>query len=129
MPTYLRTDDKPASVVDKNNDHTLVEQGQSIETYQILGAGWSKTSDAPYFALATYRQTVTSPGEATGLLGQNVIRVMALADGITMTANVAANPNTYPLTKGMSIDLLNEGEISSLVFAGAGDVLVIGLPN
>ena len=114
MPTYTRTADAPGAVVNKYNDHTVVEKGDSVETYKILGAGWTKTSDEPYFALSTFRQTVTSPGTVTGLIGQHIIRVMAAADGINMTANAAANPNSYPLTKGVAIDIVNDSEIESL---------------
>ena len=129
MPTYLRTADTPASVFDKLNDHTVVMPGQSIETYKILVEGWSKTSDQPYFPIATLSQTVTSPATVSNLLSQRVIRVVPGADGLSMTANVAGNPNAYPLTKGMPMDILNDGEIEALVFTGSGSVTVIGLPE
>lgn len=129
MPTYRNDTGTSQVVPNLAGNNVVVGAGESIQTYRILGTGWTKTSDEPYFRLTTFRQVVTSPGSVTGLSGQRIIRVVTPSDGISMTANAAANPNAYPLTAYAAIDIANDGEIDALIFTGTGTVTVIGLPE
>lgn len=127
MPTYTNATGTTQVVTASSGAEAVVPNGGSVQTYQILGSGWTKTSDEPYFELATFRETVTSPATVSGLIGQKIIRVVTADDDIFMTANVSENPNTYPLTANIAMDILNGGQIDALVFTGAGTVTVIGL--
>lgn len=129
MPTYTRTADTTALVEAADGSLQIVYPGRTIETFKVLSTGWSKVSDEPYFALAEFSQAITAPGTVTGLAEYRIIRVTAGSDGITMTANVATNPYSYPLTGGVSLDIENRGEIDALVFTGSGDVTVIAIPE
>ena len=128
MPTYTNDTGTTQIVTNLAGNNVVVVPGESIQTYLILGTGWTKTDDEPWYPLATKHVTVTAPGTATELIDQKIIRVMALVDGITMAANDADNPYAYPLTKNVAVDVENGGEIDILAFGGTGDVLVIGLP-
>lgn len=126
MPTYTRTGEGPASATDIYGHQVEVVPGDSVETYKILGTGWTKTSDEPYYKLGS-SQTVASPGSATGLIGFSVIRVTTADDEIIVTANAEDNPYAYNLTAGVSVDIANKREIETLFFTGSGTVTVIGI--
>ncbi len=126
MPTYRNDSDKAYRVEDAGGNSVLVLPGQSVETFKILASPFTKTADTPYFSLTKVRVDFTSPGTQTGLLGCSVIRLTAKEEGISIKCNVAANTNSYVLPADTTIDIKNNGEIESLVFTGAGDVIIEG---
>ena len=127
MPTYRNDGSSAFSVEDTNGNSGFVSPGQIVETYKILPSPFIKTSDSPYFPLVkVYEAAFTTPGTKTGLIGCKIIRLTAGAEGITVTANAAANPFVLSLIDGTAMDIENSGEIESLVFVGAGTVKIEG---
>lgn len=129
MPTYENTSGVGRHGRGTAGQLVYIEHGETIQTYQILGDGWTKTSDEPYYAIGrTSTVTVSTTGSATGLLGSKYLELRAQADGITVTANSASNPNSYPLKSGESFWIDNSaGIIDELHFSGGGDVIVVEL--
>lgn len=126
MPTYTRTGEGPASVADIYGHQVEVNPGESVQTYKILGTGWTKTSDEPYYELG-YVQSETSPGSISGLLGYKYLQVTTEGSDVVITANAATNPNGYQLQADVAFVLSNDGVIDELHFTGSGTVTVIGL--
>lgn len=126
MPTYVNSGSVSYRV--EGVDGTItVEPGKSVATYKILPSPFTKTSDSPYFPLVkVYEAAFSSPGTKTGLLACKIIRLTAGAEGITVTANAAANPSVLALIDGTAMDIENNGEIESLIFVGAGTVKIEG---
>ncbi len=57
MPTYKRdANESVAEAMDTTGTKRFVSPGESIQTYDILGPGWTKTSDEPFYnpALAVH---------------------------------------------------------------------------
>jgi hypothetical protein len=128
MPTYTNNTGTSQVVPNLAGNNVVVGAGESVQTYRILGTGWTKTNDEPYFALARVRGSITSPGTVSGLVTDRYLQVLTDADGITVKANVAANPNEYPLQKGVPYYIDNaDGVIDALVFVGDGAVTVVGM--
>lgn len=128
MPTYKNISSSPQGTVTPLGSFSTVNSGETVETYKILRGEWEKVSDEPHLPLTNIRATVTCPGSVSGLLASSYISVVAGADGIVVTANAATNPHGYELTKGVVVEIENNGEIDSLHFNGSGSVLVQGQP-
>jgi hypothetical protein len=127
MPTYTNATGTTAIVPNLGGNNVKVEPGESIQTYQILGTGWTKTSDEPHYALG-HVHAVESPGSVDELLGYRYIQIRTADTGITVTANVADNPGAYPLVANEPFYIDNTaGVVDALHFTGAGDVVVVGL--
>lgn len=128
MPTYRNdTEENIYGLKNKDDRNALVVPSGTIETYKIYNiAGLTKTLDTPYYKLVGLSEVFATPGTKTGLIEFKVIRLTALADGITVKANVAANPYALSLISDTAIDIENNGEIGSLVFVGTGSVKIEG---
>lgn len=129
MPTYINDTGTTQVVRGLAGNNVIIGAGESIQTLQILGNGWAKTSDEPYLQLSNFRDEVAAPGSVSGLLSSALITLVASVDGIIVTANAAANPNGYQLAAGVVVEIDNPGEIDTLYFTGGpGTVLVQGQP-
>lgn len=133
MPTYTRTGEGSVSVR-RSTDNQLVEISpqESIQTYQILGSGWEKTSDEPYYPLGHIKDTLVldgaSPGSVEDLSSFRFLQITTDGDDIVVTANSAANPFGYPLQANIPFFIENkDGVIDVLHFTGTGSVVVVGL--
>lgn len=127
MPTYTNASATTQTVPNLAGNNIVVDPGESIQTLQILGDGWTKTSDEPFYALG-HVHAVESPGSVDGLLGYRYLQIRTSDTGITVTANAAANPGAYPLVAGEPFYIDNTaGVVDELHFTGAGDVTVVGL--
>lgn len=127
MPKYLRTAETPAVVKDQFGFSRSVAKNQEVETFTILKDGWTKTSDAPYYAIGKTIGVVTSPTIVEDLLGYEYLEITALVNNISVKANSEANPNSLSLSIGSPFIVDNrDNVVDSLIFAGAGDVIVTG---
>ena len=129
MPTYILDSayGKSIQVEDYNGNSINVEPGRSIQTYKILSAPFSKTSDEPYLPIVVVADNAfVVPGTKTGMLGCKVIRLTAPGGSVTVKWNSASNPTSLLLPPGQSLDFDNAGEIESIVFEGSGTVKIEG---
>lgn len=129
MPTYTldANYDKSIQVPDCLGNSVNVEPGKSIQTYKILSAPFTKTSDAPYFPIITVVDNAfVVPGTKTGMLGCKVIRLTAPGSSVTVKWNSSSNPASLLLPAGQSLDFDNDGEIEIIVFEGSGTVKIEG---
>ena len=129
MPTYTldATYDKSIQIEDYLGNSVNVEPGRSIQTYKILSAPFSKTSDSPYFPISlVVDNAFVVPGTKTGMLGCKIIRLTAPGSSVTVKWNSSSNPSSLLLPAGQSLDFENESEIESIVFEGSGTVKIEG---
>jgi hypothetical protein len=129
MPTYTRSATSAVLVENTSGEKVWVYPTQSIETYQILGTGWTKTEDEPFFPLGSQSAPVTSPETVTGLKSFKTIKLLTAGTDITIKANAAANPYVLSLTKDVEKVIDNShGYIDSLIIAGTGTVSIVKIP-
>jgi hypothetical protein len=129
MPTYTRSATSSAFVRNSSGDEVQVNTGESVSTFKILGTGWTKTSDEPYFPLGKSSTPITSPDTAEGLKGFRTLKLLTAGIDIVVKANVAANPYSLSLTKDVETVIDNsDGFIDALVITGTGTVSVVGIP-
>ena len=132
MPTYTRTGEGPQTVRRVDNQLIEVYPRESVKTFTVLGDGWTKTSDEPYYTLGHIQVPVVSDGETpvdvTGLKGFRFLQVITDGSDVVVTANAADNPYGYPLIAGTPFFISNiDGNIDVLWFSGTGNVNVVGL--
>lgn len=129
MPTYTRSATSATLVENLSGEKVWVKTGETIETYQILGTGWTKTEDTPFYPLGAQSTPVTSPETVTGLKGFKTIKLLTAGTDITVKANAAANTYVLSLTKDVEKVIDNShGYIDSLIIAGTGTVSVVKIP-
>lgn len=127
MPTY--TNGTTASIyVESTTGQTLVAPGESVETYKILGDGWTKTADTPYPIIASASHEIEA--SAAGWQEQAVSASAAYLDiysdvDVTIHAQAQAAAG-YILRAGQSVQIAGEGEVDvlHLNFDGPGTVTI-----
>ena len=128
MPTYQRTAQLSEIVRNADGDRVWVATGGTVETYKILGEGWKKIDDAPYYPLGTAPVVVTSPDSVAGLSKYQKVKVITDGLDVEIKANAADNPYSLSLTQNVEVELDNEfGYIDALFATGTGDVTVTGV--
>jgi hypothetical protein len=128
MPTYTNATGATAIVPNLAGNNVVVDPGESIQTLQILGDGWTKTSDEPFDRLTLVRETVSAGGHVSGLLPCPVIVCTASQAGIIACPNSTSNPGGFELPAGFPVEIDNSGTIEALYLVGSsGTVLVQGL--
>jgi hypothetical protein len=128
MPTYRNDSEEARSATGSDGLECIVQPGQSVETYQILGAGWTKTSDAPYDRLTLVEEVVVAGASASGLLACSSILCTASASGLKACPNSPDNPGGLTLPVGSVAEIANNGSIETLHIIGSGgSVFVQGL--
>lgn len=130
MPEFKNVGTKTISVENYLGVNVNVIPGVSVKTFKILtGSDWERISDEPY-AVTGVSVTVTSPDVVENLEDYLWIELRTNDSGISVTADVATNPNAYPLKSGESFWLDNQsGMYNNIALLGSGTVTVIGLPR
>ncbi|MFA7175255.1 MAG: hypothetical protein WC340_17915 [Kiritimatiellia bacterium] len=133
MPTYKNDTNGQQTFFNLSGALQFAQPGESVETYKILGAGWTKTADAPFYPVCGAVHEVTAAGAETKT--QAVAVSMAFFEiradvDVVVHANAADAPG-YPLQAGGTRVFSNPGSIAAMVldFSGAGTVTIIELQD
>ncbi len=125
MPTFRNDLNSDQLAVTTGGATATVPPGESIQTYQILGSGWTKTSDEPYDRLTLVEATVAAGSSVSGLLQCTVIVCTAGASGLKVCPNSAGNPGGLTLPGGLPVEIDNPGTIEALYVVGTGGTVFV----
>jgi hypothetical protein len=132
MPTYTNATGA-AAYVESTTGLALVQPGASVQTYQVLGTGWTKTAATPYYNPVAALETVTASGAGSETVDieLDTVRIVisnVSGGGVTPYIDAAANTPALhaELTAGDVLTIDRDGNITSLVlvFADAGSCVV-----
>ena len=128
MPTYTNNTDNTYHVYDINGKLQTVVPDGTIETYEILGTGWTKTADTP---IAVTASKVFLVGATTGAWQEIILPPDIVAKSVLVQihngvasdfSSFAASPPTFHYsTRGSAgQDVIQcVGSFSIDIFAGA----------
>lgn len=132
MPTYTNATGA-AAYVESTTGEVLVENGESVQTYKLLGTGWTKTAVTPYYNPITALETVTASvagTESVTVEDDTKTIIISNVSGGGVTPYIDASANTPALHTSLesgdvlSIDVDNNITSLVLVFAAAGSCVV-----
>ena len=138
MPTYRNDETHKVNTPFVYKNRKWLEPGEEAAVDYFLSAPEAAALPlaiviaTPYYALSELTQTNIFVGAGAftfaGWKDIPIIRVTTTVD-ISLQANNALNPSTYPLAANDSIDIKNEHTIDDLIVtaSAAGTVNVIGL--
>lgn len=121
MPTYRNDSGRLLYAEDITGSTVAVADGRTVKTYKRLadihlGAGWTLTSEQPYFHIAIGQKTITAAEagwkERSIDIAAGVIDICATTD-ITVHANVQASVGYY-LRANDHVQIRNNQHIATL---------------
>lgn len=132
MPTYTNAT-AAAAYVESTTGKVLVQPGESVQTYKLLGSGWTKTAATPYYNPVAAMETVSveAAGTETVSVETDAVRIVISnisGGGVTPYIDAAANlPALHAEMDPGDVLLIDvDSNITSLVlvFAAAGSCVV-----
>jgi len=122
-----------ATYVESTTGTQLVQPGASVETYKILGDGWTKTASTPYYNPVVALTTVTASAAGTESVAidddcTQIVITNISGGGVTPYIDSASNTPALhtELTEWDILTVDRDSNISALalVFAAAGSCVV-----